>query len=133
MKQLFIFIALITFILGCSQSTESPKPAALPDPEFVGFSAVPEATADIYFLIGEFNNYREILRRTLQSGANVQEAWIPLSTSPCACATCMEAMQIRVIGATEQLDELGFVQNTDPWQINCGVQDFAYYDFTETE
>ncbi|MEZ4764264.1 MAG: hypothetical protein R3C26_14120 [Calditrichia bacterium] len=41
-------------------------------------------------------------------------------------------MQIRVIGATEELEQL-VSHNTDPWVINCGVQDFAHYTFTETE
>lgn len=132
MKNMIVLLSII-FLGACDQSTESLNQVELPEPQIVAFSELPQSSAATYFLIGKFNEYESNLRRAILSGVDVQEAWIPLSTSPCECITCTEAMQIRVIGTTEQLDELGFVQQTDPWQINCGVQDFAHYDFTETE
>ena len=132
MKRMFVLLSII-FLWACDQSTDLQKQAELPNPQVVAFSELPQSTASTYFLIGKFNDYETNLRRAISNGVDVQEAWIPLSTSPCECITCTDAMQIRVIGATEELEQLGFVHDTDPWVINCGVQDFAHYTFTETE
>lgn len=113
---------------GCEQDKTVLAP--LPAPQIVSQVAPADSAANLYYLVGWRNDFEEILHKLLRNGVGLKRAWIPIYDSPCECATCVSAMIVEMEPGADMglLVSLGFVTETEPWVINCGVTEYKFYE-----
>ena len=137
-KLIWILIpaSLLCILLGCKDDDVLPV-KTIPEPEEITYQEGFPDTDNNYYLIESYGGPRFDERDSIDSlfyflqskGIELKEAYSPLEGTPCMAATAVGALVVITESPDARIEEFGFIAEPGHWIINCGINEFYFYDF----
>jgi len=127
---IFMTIGFIFLASGCDHNPNDGSPT-IPDPEIVSEVETPPFTDAVYYKIAPASHAGDILGELLENDFEPKQAWHPIGQTPCDCATCVTAFVVELRAPDGRILDFQFISDAAPWVINCGIDSFEHYDFTQ--